>query len=352
MTKREFGGLAWLELALLMAPSCSQQEEITTRGIATVNELKAALTDTPKGGVIEVTHSLDLTASPLSIQKDVTLRLPEGVTLTTRRSDEEGTQTAGIYVAPEATLTLNGPGSLQGDSRIVDIDGTLQVDGVSFRTTSKTRGSAITVNPGGRLNFEEGAVDASFTALWIEGEATLSGGTFVSTSSSQDPELRDAPSWTYAIRIEGTSPDVTIQDGVYVEGVQGCLAMEPYGGTCVINGGTFVTRPRCTEGDNFSALSLIGGECTVNGGRFYSQNHHCLWVAVDDEYKELYLRGGEFSDKGYYAVQLPDGTSYSQDDVMPDEGYAWVETANSVDGLEYKYMIEPVDSAAESSDYK
>jgi hypothetical protein len=309
-------------------------------GVTSIYELKMALADALKGQEIEVTQSLDLTASPIAILQDVTLRVPQGVTLTTKRQDG-GEQTAGIYVAPDATLTLQGGGALHGDNRIVDVDGTLRVRGVDFRTTTKTRGSAITVNAGGRLDFEEGNVDAAFAALWIEGEANLKGGSFVSTSSAADPDVTGEKAWSYTIRIEGQNPAVTVDEDVYVEGVQGCIAMEPYGGSCVINGGTFVSRPRFTESDNFCALALIGGECTVNGGRFYTENQKCLWVAVDDEYKELYLRGGEFSDKGFYGVYLPDGTAYTQDDVVPDEGYAWVERKGSARGYDLHYAVIP-----------
>lgn len=335
-------------LAGLATAACSSQtdemytetllEENHPAGVTSVEELKDALADAKEGEVIDVEKSLDLTAAPLAIHSDVTLHLPANVTLTTQRSDE-GPQTAGIYVAPDATLTLNGEGTLTGDNRIVDVDGTLCVDGVTFRTTTNNRGSAITVNADGKLCFEQGTVDAAFAALWIEGEADLHSGSFTSTSSSQNPSLENNPAWSYTIRIEGDNPEVTIDEGVYVEGVHGCVAMEPYGGTCVINGGTFVTHPRFSKDDNYSALTLIGGECTVNGGHFYAENSKCLWVAVDEEYKELYLRGGWFSDKGYYGVQLPDGTSYSQDDVVPDEGYEWLPAEEITDGCQYHYKV-------------
>ncbi len=300
--------------------------------VNTPKQLMAALENAEDGDVILLTEDMTMPMTgPVEIAKSVTMSVPEGVTVTTARQGN----TANFVVNPGVTVTLTGNGEYLGDNRIFDVDGELIVDGPSFTTTTKTRGSAITVNPGGELIFNSGEVTAASTGLWIEGKVTINGGKLVSNSSSSDPD-GGSVGYAYNVRLKASTADVTINGGEIV-GVQGAISNA--GGKLTINGGYFHTHPSFTSSDNYYALyigdSATGSETTINGGEFYSQNKASVYYiklqAVGYPQNVLNLKGGKFNNQGRQ-VQVEDGDLPAYDGIieMTTDGYAWKSISEGV----------------------
>ena len=281
--------------------------------VKTPEELLDAITNAEDGDEIELAADMTMPMTGyVELSKDVTLTVPEGVTITTARQGN----TANFVVNPGATVTLKGEGAYEGDNRIFDVDGTLVVDGPSFTTTTKTRGSAITVNNGGALTFKSGEITAANTALWIEGKVEIDGGVIKSNNSASDPEVGSGQ-WAYCVRLMTEGAEVTINGGEII-GVQGAVANKS--GKLTINGGYFHTHPSFTTSDNFYALYIgdgtTGSETTVNGGEFYSQNNYAIYYnklqAAGYPENVLHLNGGKLNNQGrQVSVANGDAPAYS-----------------------------------------
>ena len=281
--------------------------------VKTPEELLDAITNAEDGDEIELAADMTMPMTGyVELSKDVTLTVPEGVTITTARQGN----TANFVVNPGATVTLKGEGAYEGDNRIFDVDGTLVVDGPSFTTTTKTRGSAITVNNGGALTFKSGEITAANTALWIEGKVEIDGGVIKSNNSASDPEVGSGQ-WAYCVRLMTEGAEVTINGGE-IKGVQGAVANKS--GKLTINGGYFHTHPSFTTSDNFYALYIgdgtTGSETTVNGGEFYSQNNYAIYYnklqAAGYPENVLHLNGGKLNNQGrQVSVANGDTPAYS-----------------------------------------
>ncbi|MBD5248065.1 MAG: hypothetical protein HDS54_07890 [Barnesiella sp.] len=299
---------------------------------ANADELTAAIENAQDGDIIKLTQDMDLSATgAIALDKNITLTVPEGVTVTTARQGND----ANFIVADNTTVTLEGDGTYAGDNRIFDVNGTLIVKGGNMTTSTKTRGSAITVNPGGELQFDDGNVTAANCALWIEGKVTINGGKIASTNSPSDPEV--GTNWSYAVRLRSSDAELTINGGE-IEGVQGAIANP--NGTLTINDGYFHTHPAPAPigGNNYYALYIgdsYGSVTTINGGKFYSQNTYSVYyVKQYAGYAEnvLNLNGGEFNNKGRQVVNSIDEetgkTVSTGSDLVPSDGHKWNEISD------------------------
>ncbi len=304
---------------------------------ATASDFVTALAAVQDGGTITVTDDIDLTETPdIIIDKAVTIDVPEGKVMKVMRQTPtraaEITKVASITVLDGATLTISGEGLITGDSRIVDVEtgGSLFVEGVTLKTSDRTRGSAITVNPGASAVFNAGFIDAAFCTVWVEGEFTLNGGKLRSTSSNLDG------AWSYALRAISETANIVINGGE-VEGVQG--AVGAYSGNIEINGGYFHTHPIDGKNVNFYALYVADGMGTavVNGGDFYSEGRADVYLV--NNHGSISLRGGRYEDQGLEVCGNDAEGAVVEGTMQPAEGFEWV----AVEGNDvFKWTIRPV----------
>lgn len=271
---------------------------------ATAEEFTSAIENAQDGDVIRPTADMSLAESGnVTINNDITIDVPEGVTVTTARTNNQ----ANIIVAAGKTLNLTGNGTLSGDNRIVDTNGTLNVDGPTFNTTTENRGSVITVNPGGNLLFKSGTVNSPYMAFYLNGDATIEGGTFNLTSKNSNAG--------YAYGIQANEGSNLVINGGDFTGIQGIVA-SLFGGEVTINGGFFRTYNSQDHGDGFYCVyAANGGIATINGGYFYGANDwsgnvteglSCIVSSDNDAAGQtlgiLKISGGYFSGKPYEKV--------------------------------------------------
>lgn len=153
--------------------------------VATADALSNALANND-----EVSLVADVTlSSPLNIKKDVTLNLLKGKTLTNKK---ENTATDVIIVEKDATLTINGEGTVEAVSGIdgypVIADGTVIINGGTFIT-------------GKDANDEQNA------GIYARGNGKvyINGGTFQSETGKFLVNKKDADRETTIIEIRGGS---------------------------------------------------------------------------------------------------------------------------------------------------
>lgn len=271
---------------------------------ATAEEFTSAIENAQDGDVIRPTADMSLAESGnVTINNDITIDVPEGVTVTTARTNNQ----ANIIVAAGKTLNLTGNGTLSGDNRIVDTNGTLNVDGPTFNTTTENRGSVITVNPGGNLLFKSGTVNSPYMAFYLNGDATIEGGTFNLTSKNSNAG--------YAYGIQANEGSNLVINGGDFTSIQGIVA-SIFGGEVTINGGFFRTYNSQDHRDGFYCVyAANGGIATINGGYFYGANDwsgnvteglSCIVSSDNDAAGQtlgiLKISGGYFSGKPYEKV--------------------------------------------------
>ncbi len=278
--------------------------------VTTPEEFVSTLANAKDGDIISLANDMNFAQSgAVTIDKDITLTVPEGVTVTTARQGS----TANIIVAEGTTVTMKGNGTISGDNRLVDVDGTLNIDGPTFTTSTATRGSAITVNPGATVNFDSGTLECAFYAFYVEGNFTMNGGTVKSTSANNAPGANNQ--YAYAINIFNPSA-VAVFNGGYVEGVQGAVAAS-YGNT-TINGGTYVVNPLYGATSAFYDVYNAGnGNVVINGGNFYSDKNTVYFGGAGAG--KIELRGGKYNNQGYNPV-LGEGFEWK---AITDGNYTW-----------------------------
>ncbi len=313
---------------------------------ATAEEFTSAIENAQDGDVIRPTANMSLAAvGSLNIDNNVTIDVPEGVTVTTARQGN----VANIVVVADKTVSLTGQGTFSGDNRIVDTNGNLIVDGPTFVTSTPDRGCPISVNAGGTLEFMSGTVDAAQVGIWVTGTANIYGGTFNSKNVAQGGTFQvdegatlnidggtitaahmgvysfgnvnikggvfnltstnlNGP-WAYGIQSRSGSR-IVINDGEFY-GKQGIVSASQHG-YVEINGGFF--RTQNTEGhkDGFYCVySTDGADVNINGGYFYGANQwnaianglSCI-VSGDNDVNQplgsIKVKGGYFSGRPYY----------------------------------------------------
>lgn len=293
---------------------------VKTYNVTTADALQYAVQLTNEGKCERTVILADMdiaNSGVVNISADMNLTIADGVTVTTARQATG----ANIVVNDGAVLTVDGNGTVSGDNRLIDVNGKIIVNGGHYRTSTKNRGSILTINPMGEAVIENCDMLAANCALWIEGKVTINGGKIVSTNSSSDPEVGSG--WSYAIRTIVETADLTINDGE-VEGVQGAVGM--YAGKITINGGYFHTHPKFTKSDNFYALYCADamGEAIVNGGKFYAEGRPDVYCTNTGK---LSLKGGKFEDQGH--------DESSNGILILPEGYIW----DSISEDQFKYEV-------------
>ena len=291
--------------------------------VNSATELANAIANAKAGDIVALESSIDISASPLTVDKDVTIYIPAGSTLTTSTAVGyflDNDIYYGVHVAEGATLTLSGTGTIAGNKNPLVVDGNLIVDGITITTTRTDSGTAIYVYPGGSVTYNANIQSAN---LGIEnyGSAVVNGGTILSNSYKLGG---------YAIRSTG---NITINGG-YIEGAKGALGIgdeDPYpGGTAVINGGEFVV-PAATDDDHYAYYALAVGNANVeiNGGYFWSAN--ATFYKLDSGAK-ISLKGGWYNNN----AKLGANTDLSG---FVADGYSWNEINSTYNGRDYQYGV-------------
>lgn len=162
----------------------------------------------------------------------------------------------------------------------------------------------LTVN-GGEFNSPKGA------ALSNVGQATLNGGKFLSKSCSKCPIYASGTTnlthYIYSVYSGGAADSfITINDGVYIEGVHGGLAVTS--GGAEINGGSIKTvKCETHAGTSHYALYLAGERgntaITINGGEFTSLDKVAMFVGNSNDGglqqdARVFVKGGTFNGGG------------------------------------------------------
>lgn len=282
------------------------QENIVT--VASPEEFVEALANANDGDVIRPTSNMSLASSGnLTVNNNITIDVPDGITVTTARTNNA----ANIIVAQDKTLHLTGKGTFSADNRIIDVNGTLNVDGPTFTTGTVYQGSAISVNPGGNLNFNSGTINAAYAGVWVNGNATINGGTINLTSTNKNKDPQGNSTWIYGVRADGENAKIVINDGTFT-GIQGIVAAIDKS-TVEINGGFFRTyNSSASDKDGFYCVySTDQSKVYIKGGYFYGANE---WNAIADGLScivsgdndvnsplgSIQVSGGYFSGKPYY----------------------------------------------------
>jgi hypothetical protein len=245
------------------------------------------------GDTVTVPANLDLSEGIPAITSDITLEIPAGVTVTTypefttssAKSRAESEVYPYFYVPKGVTVTLTGNGKVISERNPFQVDGKLIVENCNIETTNENRGSAIIVNEGGELVFNNGYVNAGRVALYITGIGTINGGTIISNT-----ELGG-----YAVVVFGKDSYLTVNGG-YIQANKGCLGFgdqdvnENTGGG-VINDGEFVVTSN--KRYPYYAIFIWNYAVTVKGGYFYSPNTTCY--IYNSNNSKISFEGGFFN---------------------------------------------------------
>jgi hypothetical protein len=301
---------------------------------ASAAELVSALSYVSDGDVIVPTEDIDLSeAGPVEINADITLKIPVGTTITTAcQEGEDDAVVANIVVGKDASVTIDGGGTIEGDQEIIAVDGELTIENATLTTSEKFAGAAISVNEGGKLTVEEGTtIEAARFAIWAEGDVTFNGGSFTSSSVLATNSSGTRIYGGYCILVESKDANVVINDG-YFQGAHGVIGVDQ--GKLTINGGVFAAlkNPAATY-DNYYALYVetlddddnpTECEVTINGGYFFRENTAgCFYHASGNENSKLIIQGGTFQNQG-----VNGGNTHTLTD-----GYEW-KTLDSAETLE------------------
>lgn len=315
--------------------------------VETADEFVAAM---QAGGDVKVVKSINISNSGVVyVKANTNLDVANGVTIDTQRQGSY----ANIVVNSGISLHITGEGTFasavgddQNSNRIIDVNGELIVDGCTFITTSHIRGSAISPNPGSKVIFNKGVINAAACAIWNDGgDVTINGGSISSTSSTRFGD----GCYSYTIRCydqSGTPAKLTINGGEFT-GVQGVIALSAWYDTvsAVINGGTFkaVADIDGSKARTFYAVyCAYGSSCVINGGKFSSVNEyfgpnykHVCVLNSDEDDPDGYLgtvtiRGGKFSEKA-----LDVKTGGNKNETALPKGYSY----RAISDGDYKYEV-------------
>jgi hypothetical protein len=225
--------------------------------VTTAEELSTALAGTVK--TLNVTSDIDISASQLTISREVTINVAEGVTITTKAQSTAGN----ILVGNGGKLTLTGKGTITGDVLALEVanGGVLNIDGVtvSSSSTSETldeeNQGAINVDAGGEATLTSGLIDAVVTAVYNVGKFTINGGKI------------NAAQFT----VKNFGGNLYMNGGeIYQTGIGRYRAVLLQGGLYETTGGKVDAREAAVyvqqESDSKTTVNL-------NGGEFYGKNN-------------------------------------------------------------------------------
>lgn len=252
-----------------------QGEPVCTDGTTEYATLAQAVNEAPDGSTITLT-------ADFTMSNDGIATVPAGKTLTLDMAGHAITVTedfVGRPIVNNGTLTVKGEGTIDASASVnggygaINNYGTLTIENGNFKGSVMGNAACIYVRPGATATINGGNFSGSTVAVKSEGDLTIHGGTFSTTSCNQTINEAGDKCYAYCIISSGklhiTDADVT--------GVQGALAIN--NGYAVVDGGTYQTV----------------GCVHDNGGTPGLYSFYALYIAGEEGKVEAHINGGTYN---------------------------------------------------------
>lgn len=252
-----------------------QGEPVCTDGTTEYATLAQAVNEAPDGSTITLT-------ADFTMSNDGIATVPAGKTLTLDMAGHAITVTedfVGRPIVNNGTLTVKGEGSIDASASVnggygaINNYGTLTIENGDFKGSVMGNAACIYVRPGATATINGGNFSGSTVAVKSEGDLTIHGGTFSTTSCNQTINDAGEKCYAYCIISSGT---LYISDAD-VTGVQGALAIN--NGYAVVDGGNYRT---------------VGCEHD-NGGTPGLYSFYALYIAGEEGKVEAHINGGTYN---------------------------------------------------------
>lgn len=252
-----------------------QGEPVCTDGTTEYTTLAQAVNEAPDGSTITLT-------ADFTMSNDGIATVPAGKTLTLDMAGHAITVTedfVGRPIVNNGTLTVKGEGTIDASASVnggygaINNYGTLTIENGNFKGSVMGNAACIYVRPGATATINGGNFSGSTVAVKSEGDLTIHGGTFSTTSCNQT--INDAGEKCYAYCII-SSGKLHITDA-NVTGVQGALAIN--NGYAVVDGG------------NYRTVGCVHD----NGGTPGLYSFYALYIAGEEGKVEAHINGGTYN---------------------------------------------------------
>lgn len=253
-----------------------QGDPVCTDGTTEYTTLAQAFNDAPSGSTITLT-------ADFTMSNDGIATVPAGKTLTLDMAGHAITVTENFVGRPivnNGTLTVKGEGTIDASASVnggygaINNYGTLTIENGDFKGSVMGNAACIYVRPGATATINGGNFSGSTVAVKSEGDLTIHGGTFSTTSCNQTINEAGEKCYAYCIISSGT---LHITDA-NVTGVQGGLAIN--NGYAVVDGGTYQTVG-CTHDDKDGIEGLY--------------SYYALYIAGEKDEVEAHINGGIYT---------------------------------------------------------
>lgn len=285
-----------------------QGEPVCTDGTTEYATLAQAVNEAPDGSTITLT-------ADFTMSNDGIATVPAGKTLTLDMAGHAITVTedfVGRPIVNNGTLTVKGEGTIDASASVnggygaINNYGTLTIENGNFKGSVMGNAACIYVRSGATATINGGNFSGSTVAVKSEGDLTIHGGTFSTTSCNQTINEAGKQCYSYCIVSSGT---LYISDAD-VTGVQGGLAIN--NGYAVVDGGNYRTvgceHDKGTAGAySFYALYIAGEEgeveAHINGGTYKAIYRSAVLAGNDNTGGDgginakatAYITGGTFN---------------------------------------------------------
>lgn len=252
-----------------------QGEPVCTDGTTEYATLAQAVNEAPDGSTITLT-------ADFTMSNDGIATVPAGKTLTLDMAGHAITVTedfVGRPIVNNGTLTVKGEGTIDASASVnggygaINNYGTLTIENGNFKGSVMGNAACIYVRPGATATINGGNFSGSTVAVKSEGDLTIHGGTFSTTSCNQTINEAGDKCYAYCIISSGK---LHITDA-NVTGVQGALAIN--NGYAVVDGGTYQTV----------------GCVHDNGGTPGLYSFYALYIAGEEGKVEAHINGGTYN---------------------------------------------------------
>lgn len=252
-----------------------QGDPVCTDGTAQYTTLAQAVNEAPDGSTITLT-------ADFTMSNDGIATVPAGKTLTLDMAGHAITVTedfVGRPIVNNGTLTVKGEGTIDASASVnggygaINNYGTLTIENGNFKGSVMGNAACIYVRPGATATINGGNFSGSTVAVKSEGDLTIHGGTFSTTSCNQTINEAGDKCYAYCIISSGK---LHITDA-NVTGVQGALAIN--NGYAVVDGGTYQTV----------------GCVHDNGGTPGLYSFYALYIAGEEGKVEAHINGGTYN---------------------------------------------------------
>lgn len=250
-----------------------QGDPVCTDGTAQYTTLAQAVNEAPDGSTITLT-------ADFTMSNDGIATVPAGKTLTLDMAGHAITVTkdfVGRPIVNNGTLTVKGEGTIDASASVsggygaINNYGTLTIENGNFKGSVMGNAACIYVRPGATATINGGNFSGSTVAVKSEGDLTIHGGAFSTTSCNQTINEAGDKCYAYCIISSGT---LYISDAD-VTGVQGGLAIN--NGYAVVDGGNYRT---------------VG--CEHDKGTVGAYSYYALYIAGERGKVEAHINGGSY----------------------------------------------------------